>query len=438
MDENNRHFWPWRHWHFWPFAAFNNEFTQPLLFDDSLTLLQKIAMLWKKLYDLIQDYNQFKADFYTWKAQVEKALKDLADAIEALDARVSTLEECCADMQAWKTTVDAWRADIDAWKTTVDAWRAAIDAWKTGVDETLAGIGQSITTINQTIVNQGDNITEITENYTTLQETVTNLGDQITNLGDDLTALTQRVTNTENDIDNIQDALARLDIQLPVSLIDDTNYNGAADSWYDWIANYCDTHAGNTTGTFKAAWTLTDDIQPGIVAPHPTPAKSLVIGKLGENIALCKMPLMVYTTLQTPTTKANEAACIAEVLQIISDTGMDKLLTDGLNAVGTDSFFSFNMLESYPHRIDECKFQTSYMLFCYHSGPAYTDISKLYALTIDTAGNKLVTYANNINMDVRIRLEENSNVGQMQVLSNAIYFNIYNGIACVCFLAENS
>lgn len=443
MDEHNRHFWPWHHWHFWPFTAVNNMFTQPLLFDDSLTLLQKIAMLWKKLYDLIQDYNQFKSDFNTWKVQVEQALKDLADAIEALDARVTTLEECCEEMQVWRETIDTWKDSIDAWKESIDAWKATVNALLTTINNSITTINQTIDDMDidelrETVENNTTNITNLTNNYTTLQQTVTQLGDDIADLSDDLEALADRVTANEDDIQDIKDALARMDIQLPLSLVDETNFDAVAESWYDWIANYCDTHAGNTTGTFKATWTLTDDIQPGVVQPHPTPEKSLVIGKFGENIALCKMPLMVYAPLQTPTTKANEAACITEVLQLITSTGMDKLLTDGLNAAVADAYFSFTMLDEYPHDIDNCKFQTSYMLFCYDATPSSTNISKLYSLSIDTAGNKRVDYANNINMDVRIYLTENSDVGRMQVLANSLYFNIYNGYVCVCFLAENS
>lgn len=428
--------WPWYHWHFWPFSGFNNMFTQPLLFDDSLTLLQKVAMLWKKLYDLIQDYEQFKKDFATWKAQVEAALKDLADAIEALDKRLDDLEACCEEMQAWKSV-------IDAWKSGLDQWREGVNQDITQINQTIQEMGD-ISELRQTVTNQGNTInnhtqriTTLENNYSTLNQTVTNLGNRVTQLGNDLTALTRRVSTNETDIASIKNALARLDIQLPVALVDDTNFGQASEKWYDWIAKYCDSHAGNATGTFKGVWTKTDDIQPGIVVPHPVPTKSLTIGKVGQNIVLCKMPLIVYAPMTQATTRANEANCIAEVLQKITSTGLDKLLVDGLAAT-QESFFEIPLLEPYPYQIDESKFQTSYMCFCYGADLGTTDISNLYSLSIDSAGNRTVKHATCINMDVRIQLTKDAATGYMQVVSNEIYFLIYNGFVAVCFLAENA
>lgn len=46
-------------------------YTQPLLFDDSMSILQKLCVIWKKLNELIEDYNTFKQDFAEWKNQVE-------------------------------------------------------------------------------------------------------------------------------------------------------------------------------------------------------------------------------------------------------------------------------------------------------------------------------------------------------------------------------
>lgn len=428
--------WPWYHWHFWPFSGFNNMFTQPLLFDDSLTLLQKVAMLWKKLYDLIQDYEQFKKDFATWKAQVESALHDLAQAIEELDGRLDTLEQCCDDMQAWKDVIDAWKSGLEQWREGVNRDITQINQTITEMGD-ISELRQTVTNQGNTIANHTQRITTLENNYTTLNQNVTNLGNRVTQLGNDLTALSQRVSTNEGDIANIKNALARLDIQLPLELVNDTNFATVSENWYDWIANYCDTHAGNTAGTFKATWTKTDDIQPGITVPHPIPAKQLTIGKVGQNIVLCKMPLIVYAPMTQPTLKSNEAACITEVVNKITSTGMDKLLVDGLKA-SQDSFFSLPLVEPYPYVIDESKFQTSYMCFCYGADLGTVDISNLYKLSIDTAGNKTVEHATCINMDVRIQLTKDATTGYMQVISNEIYFLIYNGYVAVCFLAENS
>ena len=55
-------------WHWW---HFHDMYTQPLLFDDSMSILQKLCVIWKKLNELIEDYNTFKQDFAEWKNQVE-------------------------------------------------------------------------------------------------------------------------------------------------------------------------------------------------------------------------------------------------------------------------------------------------------------------------------------------------------------------------------
>ncbi|MBR2017834.1 MAG: hypothetical protein IKA00_11200 [Prevotella sp.] len=413
---------PWLHWSWWPFSGFNNMFTQPLLFDDSLTLLQKVAMLWKKLHDLIEQFDEFTEDFETWKGQVESALTDLTNALEEL-------QECCATMQAWKPGVDS---DIEWLKDQI----ALISGDIADINAALDELGDVTQLVNQVTTNTTDitNLQQTVGGHTT---NLTTLNTRVTQLGNDITSLTSRVSTNETDIANIKNALNRLDIQLPIALVDDTNFNEVSESWYDWIAAYCDSHAGNATGTFKGIWTKTDDIQPGIAVPHPVPAKSLTIGKLGQNLVLCKMPLIVYAPLTQSTLRSNEAACITEVLQKITSTGLDKLLVDGLNA-SQESFFEIPLLEPYPYVIDESKFQTSYMCFCYGANLGTPDISNLYSLSIDSAGNKVVNHANCINMDVRIQLTKDAANGYMQVLSNEIYFLIYNGYVAVCFLAENA
>ena len=86
------HFWGW-------------QMTQPLLFDDCLSILQKILLLARKLNELIEDYNKFKEDFFTWKAAVDAAIANLQAAVAELDGRVDALEECCEQVQGELTTI---------------------------------------------------------------------------------------------------------------------------------------------------------------------------------------------------------------------------------------------------------------------------------------------------------------------------------------------
>lgn len=410
-DNEKKYFdrgWPWYHWHFWPFSGFNNMFTQPLLFDDSLTLLQKVAMLWKKLYDLIQDYEQFKANFATWKAQVESALADLASAIEELDGRLDDLENCCEEMQEWKS---------------------GIDQWKTGVD-------QSITQINQTISNMGD-ITQLRNTVNQHTQQITQLGQQVTQLGNNLAALTQRVTANEEDIAGIQDQLNRLDIRLPLQIVDSTNFDTLGNAWYNWLCAYADARAGNASGTCAGIWTRTDDFHPSLLPPdHSKPRKQLTIGKAGQNFTEAVLPLMLMANLTTPTTPANEAAVVTEVMQKITASGIDMLYRKGL-AAQEESYFHFTGLAAYPYANNLITFQTSYILFQPEAWSS-TALSALYAVTFDQSGGYTVQRANSIRQDVRLFMTENSNDCKLAVVGNELFFIVYNGVVVVCFHAQNA
>lgn len=345
------------------------QMTQPLLFDDCLSILQKILLLARKLNEIISDYNSFKEDFDTWKKQVDDAITDLLNSLTDLDTRLEAMESCCQTVQS----------DIE-----------------------------------------------------TIRNNITNIFNDLTTLNADFTNLNTRVTNLETSVTNIQNALARLDIQLPLELVDDTNFAAVGDAWYNWLADYCDTAAGHTSGTFASYLTRTMKIVPGVSSP--TPAQSLTIGKLGQNLVLCKLPFMLIATLQQATTKANEAAVLTEVLGIVNDSGLAKLFTDGINSA--NPYFTITALEPYPYNIDNCKFQTSYMQFMYGSAAA-TDINNLYKIDFTSNGAE-ISHATCINMDVRIEIIKDSPTIRMQVISNELYFAVYNGEVVFYFIAENA
>ena len=374
------HGWPWYHWHFWPFVGFNNMFTQPLLFDDSLSLLQKVAMLWKKLYDLIQDYDQFKTDFAAWKTQVENALRDLSAAIEGLDNRID------------------------------------------GLDGAISNINQSITNINQTLQNMGD--------INALRQTVENLGSQVS-------LLTTRVTATEREIAAIADQLSRLDIRLPLQIMDSTNFDALGTNWYNWITSYCDARTGNASGTCAGIWTRTDDFHPTLQPPdHSKPRKELTVGKAGQNFTEAVLPLMLRATLTTPTTLSNEAQVVTEVMQKITASGLDTLYRKGL-AAQEESYFHFAALNAYPYSDNLITFQTSYLLFQPNAW-SNSELSALYSVSFDQSGTYTVRRANSIRQDVRLFMTQNSADCKLAVLGNELYFIVYNGCVVVCFHAQNA
>lgn len=389
------HFWGW-------------QMTQPLLFDDCLSILQKILLLARKLNELIEDYNKFKEDFFVWKAEVDAAIADLQAAVAALDARVDALEECCQTVQG----------DITQLKTNV-----------TNLQTTVNNISGDLSSVT-------NRISTLENNYSTLSTNLSNLTQQVTTNTQDITSLKNRVTALETSVTNIENALARLDIQLPVELINDQNYDTMAESWYDWIADYCDTYGSATVGNFKSIWQKTDDITPGIVEPHPVPEKSLTVGKLGQNLVLAKLPLFLTKQLTQATTLANEANVISEVMTAITSSHLDVLFKRGLWS--DNAFFDIALAEPYPYNIDEIKFQTSYMYFNY-GGALPTDLNKMYRVSFpQPTGSPVIESATCINMDVRLQITKDANTAKLQVLSNEIFFVVYGGYVTIAFIAENA
>ena len=396
------HFWGW-------------QMTQPLLFDDCLSILQKILLLARKLNELIEDYNKFKEDFFQWKEEVDAAIADLQAAVTELDGRVDALEECCEQVQGELTTI---KQDI------------------TNLEETVTTIQTTINNISGDLTSITNRVDTLETDYHDLQTAYFNLQNITTTHGQQITDLRSRVSALETSVTNIENALARLDIQLPVELINDQNYDTMAESWYDWIADYCDTYGAATTGNFKSIWQKTDDITPGIVEPHPIPEKSLTVGKLGQNLVLAKLPLFLTKTLTQQTTLANEANVINEVMTAITSSHLDVLFKRGLWS--DNAFFDISLAEPYPYVIDEIKFQTSYMYFNY-GGALPTDLNKMYRVSFpQPTGSPVIESATCINMDVRLQITKDASTAKLQILSNELFFAVYGGHVTIAFIAENA
>lgn len=87
--------------------CWHHQFTIPLLFDDCLSLLQKVCALWAKLNDVIDALNEFNDEFNAWAKSVEESLKDLYAKYEALDTRVTNIENSITQIQADMTALEA-------------------------------------------------------------------------------------------------------------------------------------------------------------------------------------------------------------------------------------------------------------------------------------------------------------------------------------------
>ena len=87
--------------------CWHHQCTIPLLFDDCLSLLQKVCALWAKLNDVIDSLNDFNAEFNAWAKSVEDSLKDLYAKYSALESRVTKNEQDIASIKQKLASIES-------------------------------------------------------------------------------------------------------------------------------------------------------------------------------------------------------------------------------------------------------------------------------------------------------------------------------------------
>lgn len=108
--------------------CWHHQFTIPLLFDDCLSLLQKVCALWAKLNDVIDALNEFNDEFNAWAKSVEDSLKDLYAKYEALDTRVTNIEEQLQNIQTELNDIKQSISNINNSITQIQADMTALEA----------------------------------------------------------------------------------------------------------------------------------------------------------------------------------------------------------------------------------------------------------------------------------------------------------------------
>ena len=145
----------------------SNQHTIPLLFDDCMTLLEKLQALWYKLNELIGDYDKFKNDFFAWKEEVEQIINQILQEIDNINNRLDKIE-------------------------------------------------QDIQNIKQEIQNIKNLIEQIQQDIQNIHTAISNINNRIDNLEQQINSLNQRITNIEN-------TLADLNIVVPQELFNENN-----------------------------------------------------------------------------------------------------------------------------------------------------------------------------------------------------------------------
>ena len=288
--------------------CWHHQFTIPLLFDDCLSLLQKVCAMWAKLNDVINSLNKFNDEFNTWAKSVEDSLKDLYAKYTALEARVSKNEQ---DISNIKNQLESIVGDL-----------SSILQRLTNVENRLDSVEGDIANINQSISNINNSITQIQA---------------------DMTALEARVKKLE-------DLLKNLNIIPPQTILDLTDNNSAwANVWGEWWNWFCANIIEFASGDSKANWTLSNNLK-----WHDTvtqPKRTIQIGYLGQPVALVKLPFIavrksVWTSKPT----------IAQINQVAPHFKANALYP-------ANGFFNLTLTHEFGYVMDEVKLMTSYIPF---------------------------------------------------------------------------
>lgn len=229
--------------------CWHHQFTIPLLFDDCLSLLQKVCALWAKLNDVIDALNEFNDEFNEWAKSVEESLKDLYAKYEALDTRVTNIEEQLQNIQT-----------------------------------ELNNIKNDITNINQRLDNIENRVSNIENEITNIKQSITNINNSITQIQADISELEARVKKLE-------DLLKNLNIIPPQTILDltdnDSVWANVWGAWWDW---FCTNVIDFASSDSKSNWTLSNNLK-----WHDTvtkPKRTIQIGYLGQPVALVKLPFI--------------------------------------------------------------------------------------------------------------------------------------------------
>ena len=208
--------------------CWHHQFTIPLLFDDCLSLLQKVCAMWAKLNDVIDALNEFNNEFNVWAKSVEDSLKDLHAKYTALKKRVSKNEQ---DISNIKKQLQSIAGDLN-----------------------------------------------------NLLERLSNVEGDITQIQADMSALEARIKNLE-------DLLKNLNIIPPQTILDLTDNDSAwATVWGEWWNWFCANIIEFASGDNKANWELSNNLKWHDTVTHPK--RTIQIGYLGQPVALVKLPFI--------------------------------------------------------------------------------------------------------------------------------------------------
>ena len=295
--------------------CWHHQFTIPLLFDDCLSLLQKVCALWAKLNDVIDSLNNFNDEFNIWAKSVEDSLKDLYAKYSTLESRVTKNEQDIANIKQKLTSIES----------------------------ELNTIKNNISNINQRLNNIESRLSNLETEITSIQNSISNINNSIAQIRSDISALESRVKRLE-------DLLKNLNIIPPQTILDLTDNDSAwATVWGEWWNWFCANIIDFASGDNKSNWVLSNNLK-----WHDTvtqPKRTIQIGYLGQPVALVKLPFIavrknVWTSKPT----------VAQINQAAPHFKSNALYP-------ANGFFNLTLTHEFGYVMDEVKLMTSYIPF---------------------------------------------------------------------------
>lgn len=340
--------------------CWHHQFTIPLLFDDCLSLLQKVCALWAKLNDVIDALNKFNDEFNIWAKSVEDSLKDLYAKYTALETRVSKNEQ-----------------DIES-----------INQKLTSIESELNTIKNDISNINNRLDNIESRLSNIENEITSIQNSISNINNSITQIQSDISEL-------ENRIKKLEDLLKNLNIIPPQTILDLTDNDSVwANVWSEWWNWFCRNIIEFASGDNKSNWVLSNNLK-----WHDTvtqPKRTIQIGYLGQPVALVKLPFIAVRK-NVWTSKPS----IAQIKAVAPHFKTDALYP-------ANGFFNLTLTREFGYVMDEVKLMTSYI-------PFLTTESTIVKIDNDLAYTSFA-----VQTDVRLQIPKNGTSAKLAIVPQSI------------------
>ena len=357
--------------------CWHHQFTIPLLFDDCLSLLQKVCALWAKLNDVIDALNEFNDQFNIWAKSVEDSLKDLYAKYTALEARVTKNEQ---DIDNIKQQLQSITEDLNNIKNNI-----------TNIMSRLNNIENRLTTVEGDITNIKQRLTTIEGDITDIRQSISNINESIEILESDLTALETRVKKLE-------DLLKNLNIIPPIDIYNATDEEFASGLWVNWW-NWLKPKLYVEDGSPLDLWEYSPNVVWWDVTTHLP--RYFQLGRISQPLTLCKLPFVAVRK-----GVFDHLPSISE-LKLPSPRYVNNAFTAG------NGFFDFQLTTPFGYTIDEIKFQTSYI-------PFLPEQSILY--TVTSGGNP--SAVKNINCGVRLQVPYEGTAAKLCVSTETLVLGV--------------